>query len=169
MGEQESNHTLNDYEKNLNIGPSGLGGWLIFIAIGLVITPISVTFTIFIYNLPIFSEIEVWREVSNLNSMYHSPLLSFLVYFELIGNIIILLLGFLLLYLFFSKKRLFPKVYFWFLIGNLIFIFMDDILANSIFMYEEFAYKETLRHGLSCAVWLPYLSISKRVKNTFIN
>lgn len=153
----------------MNIGPSGLSGWLILIAIGLVLTPITVFFSITEYNLPLLNDTETWREFADPNSSYYTPLFSFLVYFELIGNIIILLFSILFLYLFFTKKRLFPKIYFWFLIGNLLFIFIDEVLANSMFVFEEFAYQETLRQAIPCAIWLRYLVVSKRVKNTFVN
>jgi len=169
LEEQKTNHTLKDYEDNLNVGPSGLGGWLILIAIGLVVTPITVFFTITEYNLPLLNDTEMWREFADPNSAYYTSLFSFIVYFELIGNIIILLFSILFLYLFFAKKRLFPKIYFWFLIGNLLFIFIDEVLANSMFEFEEFAYIETLRQAIPCAIWLRYLAVSKRVKNTFVN
>lgn len=169
LGKQKTNHTLKDYEKHLNLGPSGLGGWLVLIAIGLVITPITVVFTITEFNLPMLNDTEIWREYTDPNSAHYLPLFSFLIYFELIANIIILLFSISLLYLFFTKKRIFPKIYFWFLIGNLLFIFIDEILANSMFVFEEFAYQETLRQAIPSAIWLRYLVVSKRVSNTFVN
>jgi ABC-type multidrug transport system permease subunit len=169
LEDRVTNQTIKDYEKNLNIGPSGLSGWLILIAIGLVITPIAAIYMITEYNLPIFNDIETWREFTNPNSANYLPLFSFLVYFELIGNTIILLFSILFLYLFFRKKRLFPRIYFWFLIGNLLFVFIDEILVNSMVVLDEFPYRETLRQALPSAIWLRYLVVSKRVKNTFVN
>src|SRR5690625_4066052 len=169
LEEQEMNHTLNANENNLDTGPRGLGGWLILMAIGLVITPIILFFTITEYNLPIFNNTELWDAFTDRNSEYYTPLFSFLVYFELIGNIIILFCSFLFLYLFFTKKRLFPKIYFWFLIVNLVFIFIDEVLTNRMFVFEEFAFRETLRQTLTCVIWLRYLKVSKRVRNTFVN
>src|SRR5690625_4414501 len=160
LEELEMNHTLKDNEENVDTGPSGLGGWLILIAIGLVITPVILIFTITEYNLPIFNDTEIWNTFADPNSAYYSPLFSFLIYYELIGNIIILLCSFLFLYLFFTKKKLFPKIYFWFLIANLAFIFIDEILTNSMFVFEEFAFRETLRQAFYCVIWLRYLKVS---------
>lgn|SRR5699024_3718446 len=169
LEEQETNHMQKDNEENLNTGPSGLGGWLILMAIGLVVTPMILLFTITEYNLPIFNDTAIWDTFTDPNSTYYLPLFSPLVYFELIGNIIILLFSFLFLYLFFTKKKLFPNMYFWFLIANLVFIFIDEVLTNSMFELEEFAFQETLRQALTCAIWLRYLKVSKRVRNTFVN
>lgn len=169
LEEQESSQTLKDNEVNVDRGPSGLGGWLILIAIGLVITPIILIFTITEYNLPIFNEKEIWDTFADPNSLDYLPLFPFLIYFELIGNVIILLASFFFLYLFFTKKKLFPKVYFWFLIANFAFIFIDEVLTNRMFVFEEFAFRETLRQAFYCAIWLRYLKVSQRVKNTFVN
>ena len=169
LEEQEMNHTLKDNEENVDRGPNGLGGWLILVAIGLVITPIILIFTITEYNLPVFNDAEIWDTFTDPNSAYYLPLFSLLAYFELIGNIIILLCSLLFLYLFFTKKKLFPKIYYWFLIVNLVFILIDELLTNSMFVFEEFAFSETLRQAFTCAIWLPYLKVSKRVRNTFVN
>ena len=169
MDEKHTNQTLKDYEKNMNIGPSGLGGWLILFAIGLIIAPLSFFFSITEYILPLLNDGVTWREFTDPNSTNYLPLFSFLVYFELIGNIIFLLFSIFFLYLFFTKKRSFPRVYFWFLIINLLFILIDELLANSMFVFDGFAYEETLRQAVPYAIWLPYLRVSKRVKNTFVN
>lgn len=167
--------SLKEYEKDLNIGPSGIGGWLILILIALIIQPLLLVSTIIRINLPIFSDQVAWDILTSPTSEGYIPLFSFLAYYELIGNIIMFIASIALLFLFFQKKKAFPTVYFWFLIFNAVFIIIDEAVADQIFsnakfmdLDEEIKYKETAKALIGCAIWLPYLKRSKRVKNTFV-
>lgn len=159
---------LKRYEKDLGMGPSGTGGWLIFVAIGLAYRPMVAIAIILQYSFPFNNDDELWYQLTSPNSEYYQPFFALLNYFELIGNIIMVLLGFLLLYLFIKRKRVFPTVYFWFLLGGLLFAFVDELLYNNMFINEGFGYNNTLQSVIFCAIWLPYLKKSVRVKNTFI-
>lgn len=174
---QDINNERHNFDTTKKDKPSGLSGWLIIVAIGLFLQPIFLYVTISRVNLPLINDKEVWHTLTSPNSEGYIPNFSYLVYYELIGNVLLFAVGIVLLILFFQKKTPFPKVFIWFLFANIIFIFLDDIFADNMFknvdvlegLNDGFAYRETAKSLISTAIWFPYMLISKRVKNTFVN
>ena len=88
---------------------------------------------------------------------------------ELISGITIFTIGISLwwiyiIFLFFTKKKIFPK---YFIITKIlyvvIFIFLVIIKNTSSIFIEGLA-----QNTLSACIWIPYMLVSKRVKATFI-
>jgi hypothetical protein len=92
---------------------------------------------------------------------------------EMFFNSLMILASLYLIYLFFTKKSFFPKLYIWTLVFSLIFIPLDAILVSSIFpnieVFDAETMKEIGRTVIVSLVWIPYMLISKRVKATFVN
>ena len=76
-------------------------------------------------------------------------------------------------FLFFSKKKLFPKLYIGMLLFSLVFIVLDALAIKMVMpsepVFDPDTLKELLRTVVASAIWIPYMLVSKRVKATFIN
>ena len=77
-----------------------------------------------------------------------------------------------LIYLYFSKHYLFPKVYIAIVAISLVFIPLDALLATFVLpdepMFDPDTTKDFARALISALIWVPYMLISKRVKATFV-
>ncbi len=126
---------------------NGLEGWLTLVILGLIIS--------LGYNLYYFYEI--LSGASNNES----------VIIDIVIGIVFSVFSAYVIYLFFTKKRIFPKWYIAFLIIStamniFAFIYID---ANDPEMQS--LSKDTGRSVLAVIIWVPYMLISKRVKATF--
>ena len=145
----------------------GLDGWLILVGIGVVIGPIMLFVT-----SPIF-DTGVWETLTTVGSESVYPLyLGLLVAGEMVGAALFMIASLYLIYLFFSKHYLFPKVYIGVTLAALIFFLLDAWLAAKIFpsepIFDDETAKEFVRTLISVAIWVPYMLVSKRVRLTFV-
>ncbi|MBR0574083.1 DUF2569 domain-containing protein [Pasteurella atlantica] len=152
-----------------------IGGWLVLLGITIILSFLKIIYFIS-QNLYPFLNDGYLELFTSTNSEYYIPYFMPLFIFELTFNIIFLLLWFYVCALFFSKNYKFPKYYIYILLANLGFVTSDTFLSFSVmngFMpNSEFFDKETItpiiKLIISCAIWIPYLKYSKRVKNTFV-
>lgn len=155
-------------ERNLE----GLGGWLVLVGIGLVFTPLRVLLMVVTTFVPVFSEGHYAVLTDPASEAYH-PMWGPLIWFEIVGNLGIIAVAIALLVMFFGKKRRFPMWYIGLAVGSLVFILVDAALATIVLpdepMIDPDTAKELLRSGIACAIWVPYMLVSKRVKATFVN
>lgn len=124
---------------------TGLEGWLTLVILGLFIS--------LAYNL--YYLYELFSNVLNEESLILDTVIVGAVF---VFNIY-------LIYLFFSKKRIFPAWYIAFLLINMIFsiiglILMDDNVDSNT--------KDASRAIVAVIIWVPYMLKSKRVKATFV-
>jgi hypothetical protein len=160
--------------EELDVSSNGkaIGGWLILIALGIVITPIR----LLMFMIPTYSEIfstGVWEALTTQGSEAYNPLWAPILIFNIIGNSGILLAWLYLAYLFFSKNILFPKVYIGLAIFGLAFILADAgaiilVLPNEPVFGPDNT-REVIRALVMVVIWVPYMLMSKRVKATFVN
>ncbi len=159
---------MDSKEENLE----GIKGWLILIAIGIVITPIRIA----MFMLPTYYEIfstGIWEALTTSGSEAYNSLWAPILILEIIGNSAMLLVWLYIAYLFFSKKMIFPKWYIGLAVFSLAFI-VADAFAIKLVMPDEPVFdpdttKELFRSLFMVAVWVPYMLLSKRVKATFVN
>jgi hypothetical protein len=85
--------------------------------------------------------------------------------------VLLALFSFLLLVLFFNKKRIFPTLYVVFLIGIPVLMAVDVIVASILFPSEQFLDSETIGmligSVIAASIWIAYMRRSRRVKLTF--
>jgi len=131
----------------------GIGGWLIFIAIGMPFSIIATLFGdyyVFTSFIPMMDE-----EIASIITILLVTDMIFLCY-----------LGYLT-FLFFNKDYRFPeqiKIFYIVAIGYEVFaLYMISGLG-----LEVADYRELFRCIISAAIWIPYFNKSIRVKNTFI-
>lgn len=146
----------------------GIAGWLIFPMLGIVLSLIILPFSIYEQNAQV---IEYWDELTNPLSNSFIPLFKELIYFEMLGNVILYAILLFLCYLFFTKKKLTIRVYIFFQLFSLVLAISDIILANVLLDLDVEAsdIQGIFRGVISCAIWIPYFLVSRRVKNTFVN
>jgi hypothetical protein len=150
----------------------GIGGWLILVAIGVVISPLRLLAELSKTYLPIFID-GTWEALASPESeVYNSTLLTLMIG-EIFFNSLIVLASIYLIYLFFAKKSFFPKLYILIIVVSLIITILDNVIVSSIFPEIQAFDDETIiilvRTTIIGIIWIPYMLISKRVKATFIH
>lgn len=151
--------------------PEGIGGWLILVVLGLVISPIRITMTLFNDVLPIFTS-SAWQSLTTSGSPLYHSLWAPLIWLEVVGNVGAVALGLVTLVLLFRKSKKTPAWAIAWLVWAAFFVTADYCLANLIpavaSQSDHKSLKEMSRSITSALIWIPYFKVSKRVKNTFI-
>jgi len=152
--------------------PIRIGGWLIIVALGIVISPIRVLHLLGTTFPPIFTD-GTWEALTTPGSEAYSPVWGPLLISEIIVNLIMVLFGLYLAYLFFTRKKGVPIWYFGLALFSSVFIIIDAYLVTlvipSMEVFDVETIKELGRSLVSLLIWSPYLIYSKRSKETFVN
>ncbi|MCU8150880.1 DUF2569 domain-containing protein [Vibrio vulnificus] len=150
--------------------PLKIGGWLILIAIGVIIAPVRLFYFVGVSYPSIFTD-GTWEALTTYGSEIYSPLWGPIIIGEIVGNLLFAFLGLYLAYLFFTKKSVFPKWYLGLTITSTVFLLIDaylvSIVAPEIEMFNSDTTLEVVRSLFSLCVWSPYLLFSQRSKGTF--
>jgi len=150
--------------------PSGIGGWLILIAIGLCLTPIRIGAEI-VQGVRSLQPL-AWRAVTTPGSPAYHPLFGPLIIGEMVANVVLLVWALVLLYLFFTKRRAFPRAMIAFLIVRVAIQMADIFVASSIPVAAGSigprVYGSLAGNLLVVLVWVPYFLKSRRVAATFV-
>jgi pSer/pThr/pTyr-binding forkhead associated (FHA) protein len=159
-------------EEHNNEQLNGISGWLIIVAIGIILSPIN----IFVYLFPLYSEIfnnGSWEILTTPGTADYSPFWAPILITEIAVNIGLILLWIYIAIIFFLKKSSFPYIYIGALLFTLAFIVIDAFAVKLVFpndpVFNADTTKELSRSFIHAAIWIPYILISKRVKATFIN
>jgi len=110
--------------------------------------------------------------LTSRESEFYHELWGPLIIFEVIYNT--LLIGFCIyvLFTFYSKKRMLPKLMIIFYAGSLLIGVIDYILMQMIPLAKELedgsSVRDLFQSTLICLIWIPYFLKSVRVKNTFV-
>lgn len=163
-------HHQNSLE-SINSKPKGLGGWLILVAIGIVLAPLRLASSTVPMYYNIFTD-GTFQIVTDPTSDVYHPFWGPLLIIEAIYNSLMILTHVYLIYLFFSKHYLFPKVYIAIITISLIFIPLDAWLGSFVLpdepMFDPDTFKEFFRTLVGGLIWVPYMLLSERVKATFV-
>lgn len=154
-----------------NKGPEGLGGWLILVIIGLVVSPVRIAAMLLQNHAPIFTD-GTWDVLTTPGSEVYHPLWAPLIGFELVGNLVMIALAFATLFLLVLRSRAAPIAAIGWYGGGLLFVVVDALLAYQIPMLAEQPMDaetmgEIVRSVVAACIWIPYFLVSKRVKATF--
>jgi hypothetical protein len=151
--------------------PSGLGGWLILVGLGLIVAPIRLLIYLVQTFPPIFRD-GAWEVLTTPGSDAYHPLWASLLVGEIACHLVFVGAEIALLVFFFQHSRRFPTLYIVVAIANLLFIIADAWLGSLVLpdepMFDPDTARELGRSVVGVAVWVPYMLVSKRVKNTFI-
>lgn len=152
-------------------GPAGLSGWLVLVGLGLVVTPLRLASYVLQTLLPMFSD-GTWHVLTTPGSANYHPLWGPWLLAEIVINLFFVAASLYLLFLFFRKSWRFPKLYVGYLIANLLFVVADAFAVQFVLPDRPILDPETMRDLIrslvGVALWVPYVFLSRRVKNTFV-
>jgi|LGVF01.2.fsa_nt_gb hypothetical protein len=137
----------------------GLGGWLIIAMIGLILSPVQL-----LVNLSNLSEL------SSQSGMMKEIGLS-MGYFTVarIGYWILLILSFIMLYLFFTKKKMYVYSVYLEIAVSLSFLFTLIMIVSDVPEMKGSIVMLFIWSLIINALRIMYYTQSVRVKNTFVN
>jgi len=156
--------TLKNYELQ------GIGGWLILVAIGVVIAPIRLLVLYIPIYVPIFTD-GTWELLTSVESEFYNPLWAPLLISEMLVNVVLVSVSIYMIYLFFTKHYRFPMVYIGLMLFSIVFIFIDAWAVSAVLdapMFYSETVAELARSSIGAAIWVPYMLVSKRVDVTFV-
>jgi hypothetical protein len=152
-------------------GPVGLRGWLLLVGIGVILGPIRLMMGMVSIYAP-FWDAAMISIVTDPFAENFNPLISALVIGGFAANTSLLLAQLYLIYGYFKQKKWFPRVYVSVLLLSIIYIFLDALAAAYAFpgetVWDNEAKKDLTRLIISAFIWVPYMFVSRRVKNTFV-
>jgi hypothetical protein len=150
--------------------PRGLGGWLILVAIGLVLTAGQAFLLLFGTFVPIFTDGQ-WEALTTKGISTYHPLWAPLLLFEATGNVLLAVAAVTALVLFFRKSAAFPGFMIGFYLFAAMFLLIDVVAGTripAVASSDDFGSTRGLMRALiACAIWIPYMRKSRRVRNTF--
>ena len=140
-------------------GPKGLGGWMILPILGMGISPLFILAG-FGPHFTLVSSGSIFRL---------STALQVFIWLEIVLNILLIAGWLYALVLCMAWSQRFPKTYIAVLAANLGVQFGDLLVSLALFGHQLTG-EDALAMGrgaLACAIWIPYMLLSKRVQNTF--
>ncbi len=148
----------------------GISGWLIVVAVGIVIYPIRNIR--FIMAIPAIVSTGVWEDLTTQGSVAYHPLWAPTIIGEILINCGLLLVWFYVAYLFFMKSKHFPIWYICLADCYLLFMVVDIVVVKLFLTGKPILTLDTV-HSMMGAVMMaviggPYMLVSKRVQATFI-
>jgi hypothetical protein len=149
----------------------GLSGWLILVGIGLFISIIRLSYNLLAVYYPIFTN-GTFTAVSTPGLPLYSPLWGPILISETLINGLFVATYAYLVYLFFTKHYLFPKVYIATVIASVVFVPLDAWACSFVLVdqpiFDNNTAKEMARALFALFIWVPYMLVSRRVKATFV-
>ena len=153
----------------------GWGGLLVLIGIGVCLNPIRSFLQILEYYSSFFKN-DMWQILTSYQGDFLVKGIEYLVIFEVIFQVLLFLVQVWMVYLFFSKNYLFPKVYIGMTVSVIVFGIGDLFITKSIFESSDLwhdAYFTSFTSSIifsiiTACIWIPYMLLSVRVKQTFI-
>jgi hypothetical protein len=151
--------------------PKGIGGWLILVVIGLIVSPLRSTYFLATNYWPLFRD-GVWQQLTTPSTEAYHALWAPLIIFEIVGNLGAIALGLFTLWFLFRRSRRTPRLAIAWLTWMTAFVVIDYFAAELIpavaAQSDTESTKELIRSLVAPAIWVPYFLVSKRVRATFV-
>lgn len=161
------------YEKRYDT----VGGWLILVAIGIVITPFALLFTIVKQSIDLFN-INYFYYFFDSRSDFFYPLKGYYVIVSDMCNVLLLVASIMIIVLLFQRKKAFRYYYIGFRLFNLLFLSVDlamvYLFATNPMGADDAILVKTqsaalVKMAVQACIWIPYVWISERSRHTFVN
>lgn len=147
-------------------------GWLLLVAVGVILLPLQLAGTLAVDLLPAFSK-EGWALLTTPGTAVYHPLNAPILIFELGGNSLLLVGSLILAVEFFRKRKRVPFLVVAFLLFALLFYVGDYFAAHLLAAVASQSEGEPVLDlavaALGCAILVWYFLVSKRVKGTFVH
>ncbi len=152
-------------------GPVGLGGWLILVGIGIVLSPIVIAGLVYQTYVPIFQD-GSWEFLTTPGSEGYNPLWKWVLLGEIAANVALFAGYTILVFQFFMKKTIFPNFFIMMSLTTIAIMLADAVVMKQLLPEEPMFDRETgrdfFRSVVYACIWIPYMLASKRVKATFV-
>jgi hypothetical protein len=146
--------------ESANRGLTGIGGWLILPAIGLAINPFVALFGVAACFFLLFGN-------AGQIMIARKPGIEKVIVFEIVMDLLFLILLILLNILFYNKKKSLPMFMIIFFGLQFVLLLADHLMAAQFNPHSSPL--TVIRSFVICAIWIPYFLRSERVKLTFVN
>lgn len=152
--------------------PLKIGGWLIVVAIGLILSLLQNLGHMLSALSPLGGS-PLWVRLTHPNSPAFHPYWKTVIIYDAITAFLFVVMNFVVVILFFGKRRLFPKltiasiplIFVLSLVGYYLSSFIPAIAENPEFAKQGHA---LIVRFFALHIWIPYFLVSKRVKHTFV-
>jgi hypothetical protein len=146
--------------------PRGLDGWLVLVGIGVCISPINMLRSV-VTSASAYWNYDVWMNMTNPASGDYLAWYAVVTPLEMILNCSVVVLSLLLIFLYFAKRRTFKPVYIVFWSTQVLIVAYEFILGKIDSHFGSFDTQSVLTL-VKAAAWISYVSVSVRVRNTFV-
>lgn len=148
----------------------GLGGWLILPAIGLVTRPLFIA-SAFYNGFAAYFDERIWITYTTPGLATYQPLVAALLLFEVVGNTALLVLVLTTAFFFFRRKRESRALYIALLVAQPVVGGIDIAFGQFVTLTDhsgfDSALQTTIQGVIVALVWIPYFTVSRRVRETF--
>ncbi|WP_448698734.1 DUF3857 domain-containing protein [Mucilaginibacter sp. AW1-3] len=139
-----------------------IGGWLVLITIGLIITPLYNIYGLFNNN---YFNAAIWNYYSGLPGFWYKGILMY----ETAGNTFVICFSIFCAVLMLNKRDILPKVIIGFYLFVMVFFLIDDIWGYCLNgKVSQNGINNLVRSIIVGGIWISYFMRSTRVKETFI-
>jgi hypothetical protein len=137
----------------------GLRGWLALVGVGFCLAPLRILRDVTQHARVLQSD--TWAVLTTPGTAAYHPLWAPIILGEIVVNVGLLSVSVLAIYLFFKKRRAFPRVAIGLLVaGVTIPVAAAQVDADDI--------RGLGQATVGAAIWIPYFLRSKRVRATFV-
>ncbi|HEY7437018.1 MAG TPA: DUF2569 domain-containing protein [Methylomirabilota bacterium] len=151
-------------------GLVGLRGWLALVGVGFCLAPLRILRDVTQHARVLQSD--TWAVLTTPGTAAYHPLWAPIILGEIVVNVGLLSVSVLAIYLFFKKRRAFPRVAIGLLVAGVTILVLDLLAVRLIPVAAAQVDADDIR-GLGqatvgAAIWIPYFLRSKRVRATFV-
>jgi len=152
--------------------PPKIGGWLIVIAVGLVLSLLQ-NLTNMLQVLAPLGGGFVWVRLTDPTSPVYHPYWKTVIIYDAVVGCLYAIMNMVAIILFFGKRRLFPKltvafiptIFLLSLVGYYLVGLIPAVATKPAYVAQGHA---LIVKFVALHVWIPYFLVSKRVKETFV-
>lgn len=117
-------------------------------------------------------EADTWAVLTTAGTPAYHPLWAPVLIGEMAVNVALLSVSVVAVYLFFRRRRAFPRVAIAFLAAGVVILVLDLVVVRMIpAAASEIGASEIrglFQAGIGAAIWIPYFLVSARVRATFV-
>jgi magnesium-transporting ATPase (P-type) len=146
-------------------GGQPIGGWLILVALGLVLSPFRMIVDLF--NIPEVYDSQTW---ANLLALKRYGLFAFTLLTH-VYNVLFFSYMILIIVLFIRRRSSLPKLIIIFYGVNCFMTVIDSLVGAVVdpsVAHQPAYYRNVFSSIIAAAIWIPYFNTSSRVKETFV-
>jgi hypothetical protein len=147
-----------------------IGGWLYLVAFSILVTPLA---DIINFSRNDYYDLAIWENVASSSSANYNPTVALLFVAEVFYSVFSIAYSILLIVLFFKKRTSFPLLMSLKYAYTFLFISLETYVLYEIGQLDSNETDNTIREltklVISGAIWIPYLYMSERSKETFLN